>query len=72
MPKRLTAMRLSAYTEQQLDTLAAQFGMTKTEVIQMAIDRLYQFEIAGLRSGNSGATDRHMQEESERSNVRQD
>jgi predicted DNA-binding protein len=47
MPKRLTAMRISIYTEQQLDTLASRFGMTKTEVIQMAIDRLYQAEIDG-------------------------
>ena len=47
MPKRLTAMRLSVYTEQQLDSLTSSFGMTKTEVIQMAIDRLYQAEIAG-------------------------
>jgi predicted DNA-binding protein len=47
MPKRLTAMRLSTFTEQQLDTLASRFGMNKTEVIQMAIDRLYQAEIGG-------------------------
>lgn len=47
MPKRLTAMRLSPYTDQQLDTMAERFGMTKTEVIRMAIDRLYQAEIGG-------------------------
>lgn len=50
MAKRLTAIRLSTYTDKQIDVMVERFGMTKTEVIQMAVDRLFQAEIAVIDS----------------------
>lgn len=39
-----TNVRLSVMTRRQLDTLAESTGMNQSEVIQTAIDRLYQQE----------------------------
>jgi hypothetical protein len=36
---------LPALTDKQIDELCAQLGMTKTQLVIMAIDRLYQQEI---------------------------
>jgi predicted DNA-binding protein len=69
MPKRLTAMRLSVLTEQQLEALAARFGMNKTEVIQLAIDRLYQLEI-GEQSAQSNAQQQERSNANERKNYK--
>lgn len=41
---RLTSIRLSALTDGQLDTLAARFNTTKSDIIGIAIDRMYQQE----------------------------
>lgn len=44
MAKRPTSVRLSAQTERQIEELASRWGANKTEVIGVAIDRLYQEE----------------------------
>ncbi len=36
-----TNMRLSVFTRRQIDTLQRLTGMSQSEVIQMAVDRLY-------------------------------
>lgn len=44
MAKRPTSVRLSAQTERQIEELASRWGANKTEVIGVAVDRLYQEE----------------------------
>ena len=41
---RLTSIRLSALTDGQLSELAARFDTTKSDIIGIAIDRMYQQE----------------------------
>jgi antitoxin component of RelBE/YafQ-DinJ toxin-antitoxin module len=45
MTKRLTSLRLSKHTQSQVNELTGQLGMTMTEVIAMAIDRIYFQEV---------------------------
>lgn len=50
--KKTTSYRLHPYTLDQLERLAVKSGMSKTQVLEMAIDRLYVQELAGLENCN--------------------
>jgi len=45
--KKLIAIRASDLTIRQLDGLALGLGMNQTELLTLAIDRLYQAEMSG-------------------------
>jgi hypothetical protein len=51
MPKRLTAIRLSAETERQIAALRVWQGdgTTITEIVTLAVDRMYREEWAGVQ-----------------------
>lgn len=49
MAKQPTSARLSDLTTRQLAELIAVTGMTQSEVISTAIDRMYQQEIANVK-----------------------
>lgn len=56
MAKRLTSIRFSDLTDRQLPELAQRLAMSQSEVVTVAIDRLYQSEIANdSRSVEAGA-----------------
>jgi len=44
-PKKLIAVRASAQLIQQIDALVRKTGASKTELISLAVDRMYQQEI---------------------------
>jgi hypothetical protein len=47
MPKKFLALRASEHTHAQLAELVALMGATKTEVVEIAVDRLHQQLIKG-------------------------
>ncbi len=46
MPTKQENIRLPELTQQQLTQLVEELGMTKTQVVIIAIDRLYQQELS--------------------------
>lgn len=48
--KRLTSIRLSELTDRQLTDLAQRLVMSQSEVISIAIDRMYQMEVQKMVS----------------------
>lgn len=47
MPKRLTSLRISDYTTEQVQQLAALYQASQAEVFAMAIARMYRQDIGG-------------------------
>lgn len=44
MPKKLSSIRLSILTQQQIAALEQAYGLRTSEIIAMAMDRMYQLE----------------------------
>ncbi len=49
MATRTTSFRLSEHTKRQMVELSQHLGMTQTQTLMVAIDRLHQEEIKGKR-----------------------
>lgn len=51
MSKQFNIRNLPEHTARQIDELCAQLGMTKTQLVITAIDRLYQQEVKNESDG---------------------